>query len=616
MYHFGGIIGLCTQPSLRGRGTRARVDARWRRCGAIAIVDGGHRRCPCVVEMRLRLPENLPLKGKILTMNALDAPAERIIAEGRVIVAALSLLAFEIDPDLVAPHSSTAFKVFVAYAGIAVTIVVARVWRFPFGVKGYAAHALDIAILLILGALGQAGLLVAFFAFYILLAASLRWDWQAVLATAGIITFAIWAGGTLQTIRIGWPGENAAIVGALCALIAGGMLAYSNAVRERRRTQLTKLTEWPGPEPSQMRRPNLGGLLGHCANVLEAPRVLVLWEEAEEPFVSIAIWRHGEYNEARQMPGTYGNYVRSEEHAGSVFWTDDVTSTFASMATGPIRLEAPIVEDSLIHAFAIHSVASAPFAGTSCKGRVFILDRERWSDFQLQLVQIVASRLANALDREIMQRQAREAVAEIERARLIRDLHDGLLQSLTAAGLQIKLISDNESAETQERLELVRRLLIGEQRRIREVMGRTSTRNEREREVTLKTYLQTALAETAKHWNCKASLSVNPPDAMANAALCVHLSLMLGEAVANAVRHGQASMIRVSMHHTCRDLTVHIRDNGHGFGGEGFIYDAEFLTTAKLGPLSLRERVQELGGQMGMTSSSKGVELQIKLPLT
>ena len=66
----------------------------------------------------------------------------------------------------------------------------------------------------------------------------------------------------------------------------------------------------------------------------------------------------------------------------------------------------------------------------------------------------------------------------------------------------------------------------------------------------------------------------------------------------------------------CRDLTVRIRDNGRGFGGESFSYEAEFLATAKLGPLSLRERVRELGGQMGMTSSSKGVELQIKLPLT
>ena len=265
---------------------------------------------------------------------------------------------------------------------------------------------------------------------------------------------------TLQTIRIGRPGENAAIVGSLYALVAGAMLAFSSAVRERRRTQLTKLTDWPGPEPSQTRRPHLGGLLGHCANVWECCVYSFSGKRLKSHSLSIAIWRHGEYNQARQMPGTYGDFVRSEEHAESVFWTDDATSTFASVATGPIRLEAPIVDDRLIDAFAIYSVASAPFAGASCKGRVFILDRERWSDFQLQLVQIVASRLANALDREIMQSQAREAVAEIECDR-IGDLHDGLLQSLTAAGLQIKLISDNESAGTRERLEVVRQLLVG-----------------------------------------------------------------------------------------------------------------------------------------------------------
>ena len=168
-------------------------------------------------------------------------------AEGRVIVAALSLLAIEIDSNLVALHGSAAFKVFVAYAGIAVAVVVARIWRFPSGVTGYVAHALDIAILLLLGALGQAGLLVAFLTLYVLLAASLRWDWQAVLGTAGIITAAIWAGGTLQTIRIGRPGDNAAIVGSLYALVAGAMLAFSSAVRERRRTLADQAYGLAGP---------------------------------------------------------------------------------------------------------------------------------------------------------------------------------------------------------------------------------------------------------------------------------------------------------------------------------------------------------------------------------
>jgi signal transduction histidine kinase len=566
---------------------------------------------------RLRLPERFPT-GAISSVNALDVPAERIIAEGRVVLVALLLFAVVFDPDPLVPHGTGEFKALVAYAGVAIALAVTRVWRFPARPIGLAVHALDIISLLLLSVLADTrdGLFFAFFTFCVLLAASLRWNWQAVLATAVIIALIFWLGGTIQTFRTGQPGEGSVVVGATYVLIAGAMLAYSSAVRERRREQLARLTEWPGPDPSQLRRPNLASLLGHCANALETPRVLVLWEEAEEPFISIAMWRNGEYSHARQMAGSYGNFVRSEQHAESAFWTDDATSTFASTLDGPIRLEEPIIDDTLIHAFAIGSVASAPFTGALCKGRVFVLDRQRWSDFQLQLVDIVASRLGNALDREIMQGQAREAIAELERARLIRDLHDGLLQSLTAAGLQIKLVSDGENPETQRRLEVVRQLLVNEQRRIREAMGKTALRNEREREVPLKTYLQNVVADAAKHWNCKTSLKVNPPEAMANATLCVHLSLMLGEAIANAVRHGRASMVRVSIEKSSQDVTLHICDNGHGFHGVSFSYDTEDPASAGSAPLSLQDRVSELGGRMGVKSSSEGVELLIKLPLT
>ncbi len=579
---------------------------------------GGHLVHSYLADMwRLRLSERFPT-GAISSVNALDVPAERIIAEGRIVLVALLLFAVVFDQDPLVPHGTAAFKALVAYAGIAIVLAVTRVWRFPTRPTGLLVHALDIIYLLILSDLAETrdSLFFALFTFCILLAASLRWNWQAVLATAGMVALAIWLGGTMQTFRTGQPGEGTVVVGAVYVLTAGAMLAYSSAVRERRREQLARLTQWPGPDPSQLRRPNLASLLGHCASALEAPRVLVLWEEAEEPFISIAMWRNGEYSHARQMAGSYGNFVRSEQYAECAFWTDDATSTFASMPNGPVRLVKPMVDDTLIHAFAIGSVASAPFTGALCKGRVFVLDRQRWSDFQLQLVEIVASRLGNALDREIMQGQAREAIAELERARLIRDLHDGLLQSLTAAGLQIKLVSDGENPETQRRLEVVRQLLVSEQRRIREAMGKTASRNEREREVPLKTYLQNVVADAAKHWNCKTSLKVDPPDAVANATLCVHLSLMLGEAVANAVRHGHASLVRVSIQKSLQDVTVHVCDNGRGFQGASFSYDTEGPAGAGSAPLSLQNRISELGGRMGVKSSSEGVELLITLPLT
>ena len=126
----------------------------------------------------LRVPRKL-LRGEyVIGADLLDSPAENIIAQGRVTLAALSLFAAWIAPELLAPGYSAAFKLLITYAVVAVAIVAIRIWRFPGRVAGYAAHAIDIGFLLGLGILTEARAtpLFAFFGFFVLLSASVRWD--------------------------------------------------------------------------------------------------------------------------------------------------------------------------------------------------------------------------------------------------------------------------------------------------------------------------------------------------------------------------------------------------------------------------------------------------------
>ena len=566
----------------------------------------------------LRLPTKLLYRERIGRADVLDAPTERMIAEGRLILAALSLAAVIINPDLLKPHRTVAFEVLIAYAVFAIALVALRVWRFPRPTAGYAVHTLDIAFQVALSAVtaARASPVLSFFTFFVLLAASLRWDWHSVMVTAVALVIALW--GTIALQGTGGNGTDTspqmAIVRGVYVVMTGAMLAYYSAVRERRREQLTRLTQWPGPDRSQIDRPNLATLLAHCAQALETPRVLVLWEEAEEPFVNVVIWQNDKYQHTREMSGAFGNFVRSKQYVGSAFWTDDANSRFVVMPNGPVFLKAPIIDEALIETFAIRSVASAAFVGASCRGRMFVLDRDSWSDFQLQLIEITASRMGNALDRQIMQAQAKQAVAERERARLTRDLHDGLLQSLTAVGLQIKLITESASDEIRTRLDVVRQLLLGEQRRIRDFVRRMPPHAEPEADVPMDRSLQEVLAEITKHWDCSAKLIVDPPEAMVSSTLCAHLSLMLAEAVANAVRHGHASIIRVSIMKTDQEVTVHVRDDGRGFDGATFIRDDKELAEAGVGPFSLRARVHELGGRLAVKSSPAGVDLEFSYP--
>jgi signal transduction histidine kinase len=531
------------------------------------------------------------------------------------------VFAILLKPDLLAaPHNNLVFLLLAAYGAFATALLAMRVWKIPGKRTAQVVHVLDIGFLLALSVLteGEASPFFAIFAFFVLVAASLRWNWKAVATTAIVFALAMW--GTIAImasldVLVGVD-LRMELIRSIYVVMAGAMLAYSSGLRERRREQLAALTDWPGPDPSQTHSPNIANLLAHCARVLKANRVLVLWEEIEEPFANVTCWNNGHYEHKREMAGAFGNFVRSRRYTDLAFWTDDVRSTFASTPDGPIRVAAPIIDDALINLFNMRGVATAPFVGALARGRVFILDRSTWSNFQLQLTQILAGRIGNALDRQIMQDQAKQAAARNERVRLTRDLHDGLLQNLTAAGLQLKLAADSEKTETRERLEVVKELLSTEQRRIRDFARTVPSRPRADADIPLKASLQDVLAEAARHWNCATSLAIEPEGAKITANLCVHLSLMVAEAVANAVRHGHASGVRVSVQKTSRDLVVCICDNGHGFPGEEFSSDSPKLAAGAKGPLSLGARVQELGGRLSIKSSSAGVELQIQLPVT
>ena len=87
----------------------------------------------------------------------------------------------------------------------------------------------------------------------------------------------------------------------------------------------------------------------------------------------------------------------------------------------------------------------------------------RPSDDHLLITRIVADRVGAELDRQIFLERAAETAAMRERASIMRDLHDGLLQNLTAARAQLEMLpADGEYAKMQ--LDRTRELLRTEQR--------------------------------------------------------------------------------------------------------------------------------------------------------
>ena len=105
-------------------------------------------------------------------------------------------------------------------------------------------------------------------------------------------------------------------------------------------------------------------------------------------------------------------------------------------------------------------------------------------------------------------------------------------------------------------------------------------------------------------------LTEEPP-----AAVSDNVSRIVHEALVNASRHAEASVLCASVVRENGTLRISVTDDGRGFAFRG-TYDLAALQQMKAGPVTLKERVSALGGGLVISSSESGARLDITLPLS
>ena len=90
----------------------------------------------------LRSSRKILLGEKITPADVFDDYSERVIAQGRIVLCALSLLAIWLDPAQLA-DSATATKVLLAYSALALALLAIPFWKFPGPVAGYVVRHRD-----------------------------------------------------------------------------------------------------------------------------------------------------------------------------------------------------------------------------------------------------------------------------------------------------------------------------------------------------------------------------------------------------------------------------------------------------------------------------------------
>ena len=243
-----------------------------------------------------------------------------------------------------------------------------------------------------------------------------------------------------------------------------------------------------------------------------------------------------------------------------------------------------------------------------------MLDRTTWAEEDVPLVKIISERVGIELEDRILRRQLEEGAITRERVRLGRDLHDGVLQGLAAANIQLKVLSDQLPSDFTNRVSAIRGALADEAHRIRDFVEESRSVGASSPEVvSIGPELRKRCEALGTQWGCAVDVIIQPPELLTSAATARHLDHIVGESVSNAVRHGRASQVSVRLAEKAEKLELCIQDDGTGFDipQSGRPNSGQQVPPR---PLSLRSRVEELGGKLMILPSPKGADIRVELP--
>src|SRR6266481_2021843 len=223
-----------------------------------------------------------------------DAPVEVVIAYGRLVLSIVSMIAVAVGGSEPSEHVGLVLFVLRLYSVYSTAMLFALA-RGHQPIKSTTVHLIDLSVTsaLLLMTEGLVGPFAFFFNF-ILLAASLRWNWRGVALTAAF-PFCLVLGSTATD----WFSDgkfdylNDSVIRGGYLIVVGGMLAYSSAHRERERQRLVQIAQWPTfseVSPKEL----IFGSLRRAAQILDADAAFVVWHDETKALKSF-VWQTSGY---------------------------------------------------------------------------------------------------------------------------------------------------------------------------------------------------------------------------------------------------------------------------------------------------------------------------------
>ncbi len=207
----------------------------------------------------------------------------------------------------------------------------------------------------------------------------------------------------------------------------------------------------------------------------------------------------------------------------------------------------------------------------------------------------------------------RAQVLAAERERIGRDLHDGIIQSLYAAGLALEDASYTVPVDQQAAQAKIRNVLAALDGTIGQIRSFIYNLNMAIEGQSLAAEAA-ALVKRFGSANPVVEFIASGQEPPLSRAQRSHLLQILHEALSNVAKHARARRAEVRLHYRPQEVELSVRDDGVGF--EPAAVAAEGTGGYRQGLRNIAQRARELGGTVEIRSApGRGTTLIVSVPV-
>jgi signal transduction histidine kinase len=567
---------------------------------------------------------------------------ERVIATARTFMAISSLVAVWLDPTQPPQYASLGYGLMGLYVLHSMTIQVLVLARDrSTSAFRFTIHAVDVVWPTLISMV-TTGPNSPFFLFnvFALSAAAYRWGLRESLATAAA-AIALYSSeaiilppstGTIQLYIVEGFEFNRVLMRGLNLLILAGLFGYLGEEEKLLRLEASATARITGRVQAGISlRAALKYVLNELCHIFRSPQALVVLNEVSSG--RLYLWKLVQSAGDQEVALTSKELVGEEREKytfdapGQAWHADYYKGSGTGKAldllcfdeTGTRRRRAKwSPPKGFLEAYPFRRALGTSLEyGQEWSGYMILLDpkpissRHATVGFLLGLSRYVGPALYNVY----LTGRLRSRAGAVERARVARELHDGVIQSLISLEMQMDVLRrhpDVTSLHVAAELERIQLLLHQEVLNVRELMQQIAPVN-----IGPKQVLE-FLAYTVDKFRRDTGISATFTSPLAEAALPPRVSTevarILQEALVNIRKHSGARNVLVRFESGVGKWILIVDDDGRGFDFSGHLKQDD-LDIARRGPMVIKERVRSIDGELTIDSvPDGGARLEITIP--